>query len=76
VVAETRESSWGVLPAILDDGDARDVAATVERIDEVSGRIGVILALADALTGSIHHLGFGSGATSVLPEPFLGTTAP
>lgn len=76
VVAETRESSWGVLAAILDDGDARDAAATVERVDQVSGRVGVILALANALAGSIDHLGFDSGATSVLPEPSLATPAP
>lgn len=76
VVGETRDSSWEVIDSLLDDGEARDAAATVERVDEASGRIGVVLALAEVLTGEIDHYGFGSGVTRVLPEPSLEPAGP
>ncbi|MBA2724797.1 MAG: copper transporter [Actinobacteria bacterium] len=69
VIGETSESSWNVITSVLDASDARDAAATVERVDETSGRVGVILALVEVLNGEIDHYGYGSGATSVLPEP-------
>lgn len=76
VIGETRESSWNVIASVLDAGDARDVAATVERVDEISGRIGVILALVEVLNGEIDHYGYDSGATAVLPEPSSDGTVP
>lgn len=76
VIGETRDSTWNVIDSVLDDGEAREVAATVERVDEVPGRIGAILALAQALEGEIDHYGFDSGATSVLPEASPAGTVP
>ncbi|MGI8407799.1 MAG: copper transporter [Actinomycetota bacterium] len=69
VIGETSESSWNVIASVLDAGDARDAAATVERVDETSGRVGVILALVEVLNGEIGHYGYDPGTTSVLPEP-------
>lgn len=76
VVAETRESSWDVISSLLEDSEVRDMVATVERVDEVSGRIGVVLALAQVIGGEVDHYGFGSGATRVLPEPSVTSDAP
>ena len=69
VVSETGESKWGMVLAILDEGEVRDRVATVTDVDDPVGRVATVLGLARAIEGETDHYGRGSGASSIIPEP-------
>lgn len=73
VVAETTESTWGLVLAILDDGEVRERVASAEGVNEPVGRVAAVMALSRAVEGQADHYGPGSGASSMIPEP---TVAP
>jgi hypothetical protein len=58
----------GTLLAPVIAGDLGTVVATVDNVDEVQGRISMVLALDEVTRGIVGHYGFGSGARRSTPE--------
>jgi len=52
----------------ITSGDRSERIATVDNVDEVQGRISVVIALEEVIGGIVGHYGFGSGATRSTPE--------
>lgn len=52
----------------ITSGDRSERIATVDNVDEVQGRISVVIALEEVIGGTVGHYGFGSGATRSTPE--------
>lgn len=69
LVAETSGSVWGMVLAVLDDGEVRDRVATAAAAEEVVGRVAAVMGLARAIDGEPDHYGRGSGTSSVIPAP-------
>jgi hypothetical protein len=70
VVAESSDSSWGLIAGIRAD-DAEDRITTVDDAESISGRIAVVLSLSQWLDGVTGHYGTGPGAEEVIPRPAL-----
>lgn len=68
MVAETSDSTWGLVPAIRSDGLTRDIVATVDQGETVPGRIATVLGLDLVEEGTVEHYGVGPGAARVIPE--------
>jgi hypothetical protein len=52
----------------LTNGDRAERIATVDNVDEIQGRVSLVIALAEVARGTVGHYGFGSGATRSTPE--------
>ncbi len=57
----------GVVAAMRTDEDLRRVVASTDAADTAAGRIVTVVALAQALEGSIGHYGTGPGTTTAAP---------
>jgi Copper transport outer membrane protein, MctB len=69
IVAEPRDSVWGLATGVREDEAATDEVATSDQADTVEGRIATVLGLAAAGRGEIGDYGIGPGATSLIPTP-------
>ena len=69
VAAEPSNSVWEWVDAFRSDGKASAQIATVDHVETVPGRVGLVLGLKAALDGETGHYGSDAGASSVLPEP-------
>lgn len=69
VVSEPIGSMWGIVSAVRNDGEVRDVVSTVDGVSEVYGRVAAVMALGRAETGEMLHLGRLPGAEDLLPQP-------
>ena len=69
LVAEASDSAWGLLVAIRDDAESREVASSVDHAETPMGRIALVLTLASREREDTGHYGVGDGATDLLPEP-------
>ncbi len=58
----------GTLLAPVIGGDLGAAVATVDDVDEVQGRISMVLALQEVIRGVVGHYGFGAGARRSTPE--------
>jgi hypothetical protein len=69
LVAESSDSTWGLVRAIRGDIEARSVTVTVDNGETTIGRIAMVLGLMRAEEGSIGHYGTQSGRTALIPDP-------
>ncbi len=69
LVGEPDLSTWGLVKAIREDGESRDVVASVDGIQAVAGRVAAVLGLQRAIEGQIGHYGRAEGAGDLLPPP-------
>lgn len=69
VVSEPLGSLWGIVSAVRNDGEVRDVVSTVDGVSEVYGRVAAVMALSRAEVGEVLHLGRLPGAEDLLPQP-------
>lgn len=53
---------------LRDDEDVAGLLSTVDHLDEVLGRIALVLALDEQSIGAVGHYGSGAGAASLLPR--------
>jgi hypothetical protein len=68
--AESFSSSYDFVTLLRGDGDTADRIVTQDNVDQVPGKIGLVLALDDLLLrGVAGHYGVKDGASSVLPPP-------
>jgi hypothetical protein len=68
--AESFNSSYEFVTLLRGDGETADRIVTQDNVDQVPGRIGLVLALDDLmLQGVAGHYGFKDGASSALPPP-------
>jgi hypothetical protein len=71
--AESFSSSYDFVTLLRGDGDTADRIVTQDNVDQVPGKIGLVLALDDLLLrGVAGHYGAKEGATSAFP-PLAGT---
>lgn len=73
IVAEPRNSVWGLATGVREDESVTDEVATSDQADTLEGRIATVLGLAAARRGEIGDYGVGPGATALLPTPPSGT---
>lgn len=64
----TATEQGGVLRAVREDDVLAAAASTVDDVDTPAGRVNVVLALREQLSGGVGHYGFGEGATAVVPD--------
>lgn len=69
LVAESSDSTWGMVGGVRSDIEARSVAVTVDNGETTIGRIAAVLGLQGAEEGTIGHYGTEPGRTALIPEP-------
>jgi len=69
LVAESSDSTWGLVGGLRSDIEARSVAVTVDNAETTIGRIAAVLGLESAREGTIGHFGTEAGRTALIPEP-------
>jgi len=69
VVAESRDSVWGLVAAVRANVAVRSAVSTIDNGDSTIGRIAAVLALAQAQDGEVGHYGFGPGRSGPIPAP-------
>jgi hypothetical protein len=68
LAAETADSQWNLVPALLRDPRLSSEIATVDNADTTMGEIAVVLAIDEANAGSPGHYGYDDGAVAPVPE--------
>ena len=58
-----------ILASVRDSNMLSGLVATVDHLDLDPGEVAAVLALTDALDGTIGHYGYGEGANAPLPDP-------
>ena len=74
--APTAAVSGGVINALRDDGEVNKRVSTVDTPDMPAGRIVIVDALREQLSGRYGHYGIGTGASSFQPAAPTATPSP